>query len=339
MSERGTVTVTAKELENRMARAIAESNTSPAVAASVARALAAAEIDGHKGHGLSRIPSYCAQSLSGKVDGHASPEAEQPRPSCLAVDAAHGFAFPAFDLVVDRLPGLAREHGIAAAAIKRSHHCGVIGWHAERLAGSGVLALIFANTPKAIAPWGGKTGVFGTNPVALSAPRKDADPVVIDLATSQIARGHILKAQQAGEAIPEGWALDRQGRPTTDPEAALQGTMQPLGGAKGAALAFLIEILAAGLTGANFGFEATSFFTGEGEPPGVGQFVIAIDPDVMAGGEAFADRFEILIAAMEGQEGVRLPGSRRLAARAAAKDGVTVDAAAWAKAGEIAGDT
>ena len=182
------------------------------------------------------------------------------------------------------------------------------------------------NSPQAMAPWGGSRGVFGTNPIAFAAPRRAAPPLVIDLSLSKVARGKVMAAAKAGESIPEGWALDAEGRSTTDAEAALAGTMIPMGDAKGAALAMMVEILSASLIGANLAFEASSFFTAEGPPPGVGQFLLAIDPNPLSDA-TFGDRLEVLIDAVEGQEGVRLPGSRRLASRAAAvRDGIQVPA-------------
>ncbi|HEX7072870.1 MAG TPA: Ldh family oxidoreductase [Hyphomicrobiaceae bacterium] len=322
----GTVTITQDELERIIAAALVASNTSAHNARSVAVALAQAEVDGQKGHGLSRVPSYTAQAKSGKVDGHAVPEVRQTRPGSLVIDARHGFAYPALDEAIARLPELARTCGIAAAGITRSHHFGVAGRTVERLAEEGVVALVFGNTPHAMAPWGGRRPVFGTNPIAFAAPQRGEPPVVVDLALSQVARGKIMVAAQKGETIPAGWALDANGEPTTDAKAALKGTLMPLGGAKGAALAFMVEVLAVALTGANFAFEATSFFDDKGPPPGVGQFLLAIDPAAFAGSEAFLDRFAVLASAIGQDPGARLPGSRRLALRkAAARNGVAVD--------------
>lgn len=311
------------ELETLVVRALTRHGTSEANARLVAGALVAAERDGQKGHGLSRVSSYCAQAASGKVDGGATPSVERVASAALRVDAKNGFAYPALALAVAELAKLARETGLAAAAVHHSHHCGVAGFPVERLAEQGLIGLMLANSPKAIAPWGGRDGVFGTNPIAFAAPRAEAPPLVIDLSLSKVARGKVMAAAKAGEAIPEGWALDSQGRATNDPQAALEGTMVPLGDAKGAALALMVEILAASLTGAHHGFEASSFFSAEGPAPAVGQLLIAIDPGPLSAG-SFAARLEILIAAIEGQEGTRLPGDRRLAARAAAQDGIAV---------------
>ena len=130
--------------------------------------------------------------------------------------------------------------------------------------------MILGNSPKAIAPWGGREGLFGTNPIAFAAPRRAAEPLLIDLSLSKVARGKVMVAAKNGTPIPEGWALDKEGRPTTDAKAALEGTMIPIGDAKGAALVLMVEVLAAALTGANYGFEASSFFTADGPPPGGG---------------------------------------------------------------------
>jgi (2R)-3-sulfolactate dehydrogenase (NADP+) len=316
--------LTLAEAEALVADTLARCRTSPANAQCVARALVAAEADGLKGHGLSRLPSYAAQAKVGKVDGFATPAMTRARPATVAIDAGNGFAYPAIDLGVATLPEVARRHGIAAAAIRRSHHCGAAGHPVERLAQAGLVALMFANTPAAIAPAGGSKGVLGTNPIAFACPLPGRAPIVIDLSLSKVARGNILAAQQKGERIPAGWALDAAGRPTSDPASALAGTMVPLGDAKGATLALMVELLAAGLTGANFAAEASSFLDAEGPPPGTGQLIIALDAAAF-GGTAAAARFADLAASIEQQPGARLPGTRRLAARQqAAAEGLVI---------------
>ena len=314
--------LTLAEAEDLVVRTLTRCRTDADNAKSVARALVAAEAEGQKGHGLSRLPTYAGQAKAGKVDGFAKPSLEWRRPAAAVVDARHGFAYPALDLSVAALPDAARVNGIAAAGITRSHHCGVAGHPVEKLARRGLLALMFANTPAAIAPWGGARAVFGTNPIAFACPLPDQPPIVVDLSLSKVARGNILAAKQKGQKIPDGWALDAEGKPTTDPAAALAGTMLPLGDAKGTALALMVELLAAGLTNANFAAEASSFLNAEGPPPGTGQLLIALDPEAFGGTLA---HFAVLAAAIETQPGARLPGARRLAARAkAAREGVTV---------------
>jgi (2R)-3-sulfolactate dehydrogenase (NADP+) len=182
-----------------------------------------------------------------------------------------------------------------------------------------------SDTPRAIAPWGGKAALFGTNPIALAAPRQGQPPLVIDQSSSVIARGEIMLHEQQGKPLPKGWALDGTGKPTTDPKAALHGgSLLPAGGYKGVGIALLVEIMAAGLTGANFSFTASSFANNDGGPPRTGQFFIAIASTTFAG-PGFADRLEELFTRMLAEPGTRLPGDKRLAARKQTKiAGVTV---------------
>ncbi len=294
-------------------------------AQAVARALIAAERAGQQGHGLRRLAAYCAQVRSGKVDGRARPSATVVKPATLAIDAGFGFAFPALELAVARLPDMAMHQGIAAAGIRRSHHSGVMGTPVAELAEkAGLIALMVGNSPPAIAPWGGRTAIYGTNPIAFAAPVEDGPPIVVDTSLSKVARGKIMAARQKGEAIPEGWALDAEGKPTTDPDAALAGTMVPLGGAKGTALALMVEILCVALTGANFSVDASSFFDDKGPPPGVGQSLIVIAPDAF--GDGAVRRIAALAAMIDDEPGARLPGRRRHDhAREVDRDGLVVD--------------
>ncbi len=294
--------------------ALIASNTSPTNAGEVADALLAAELDGLSGHGAARLPAYAAQAKSGKVNGHAVPVVAEISEAGFRIDAGTGFAYPAISAAIAALAAKTKTHAIAAAAIANSHHFGAAGYHVERLAGYGLIGLCFGNSPHAIAPWGGNRGLFGTNPIAFAAPRRDANPLVIDLSLSKVARGRVMVAARKGEAIPEDWAFDAEGKPTTDAEVALAGTMAPMGDAKGAALVMMVEILAVALTSSNFGYEATSFFDAEGEPPRTGQFLVAIAPGGFSDG-AFQDRLETLIEAVLTQPGARLPGARRLETR------------------------
>lgn len=303
-----------KDIHQLVVKALINHNTDPENAQKVADALVAAEIDGLGGHGLSRLPSYCGQSASGKVNGFAVPVASQVGTAAIQIDAQYGFAYPAMEMAIDKLAALAPETGVAVAAVTNSHHCGAAGYHVEKLARKGLVGLLFANTPKAIAPWGGQKGLFGTNPIAFAVPRKDKDPMVIDLALSKVARGKIMMAKGENKPIPEGWALDADGKPTTDPVAALSGTMVPMGDAKGAALVLMVEILAAALTASNFGFEASSFFEAEGDSPCVGQLLLAFAPNPLSG-DTFYTRVESLFEEILNQETTRLPGVRRLELR------------------------
>lgn len=295
-------------------------NVSEENAAPVAAALVAAEADGLTGHGLSRVPAYAAQAMAGKVDGRAQPTSAVSG-AVARIDAAHGFAYRAVDMGLSVLPELAKAHGIAMAAITRSHHCGALGHPVETLARRGLVALMVSNTAPAIAAWGGSKPLFGTNPIAFGAQVGDR-LAVIDLSLSKVARGNVVRAAQEDRPIPEGWALDADGNATTDAKAALAGTMIPLGDAKGVALALMVEVLAAGVTGANPSINASSFLDTEGGPPGVGQLIIAIDPE-RGGGSLW--NLAAIADAYAAEEGARLPGARRFEARAKAeRDGLTV---------------
>ena len=301
--------LTISEAEDLVVAILLRNRVSDANARAVARALVAAEASGQSGHGLRRVPAYSAQAQAGKVDGFAIPAATKTAEAALRIDAAFGFAYPALDLAVATLVPLAARTGIALAAIHRSHHAGVMGLTVERFAEQGCVALMVANTPAAMAPWGGRTAVFGTNPIAFAAPVPDADPIVIDLAMSKVARGKIVTARQKRVAIPPDWALDADGHPTTDAAKAVEGTMLPFGEAKGAALALMVEILAAGITGAQYAFEASSLLDDKGAPPALGQTIIVIDPKASGGADMLPRLF--LLAEMIGSDpGARLPGKR-----------------------------
>ncbi len=331
------ITITPESLSQLMVESLCRHNTSERNAAAVAKALTAAEAQGLSGHGLSRLHAYCGQAASGKVQGFATPQRTTVSPSMVKIDAGNGFAYPAIDIAIESCRDGARQNAICCALIGNSHHFGAAGLVVEQLAEAGQIAIMTGNSPKAIAPAGGSSPMFGTNPIAFAAPRKNAPPLVIDLSLSTVARGKVMVAAQRGEPIPHGWARDAQGAPTTDAQAGLDGSMEAIGGAKGAMLAMMIEILVAGLTSSNFGYEATSFFTADGAPPCTAQMLIAIDPQA-AGASDFDKRLETLIATMLDQPGVRLPGSRRAElAAAATRDGISISQQAHEHLLELAG--
>ena len=315
---------TAVELEDLATKVLMKAGTAEPAARSTAKALVRANADGLNSHGLARLRAYSAQVAAGKVAGQAVPLLEKLGPSAARIDAKEGFAFPAFDMAIDALVEMTSETPVAGISVTNSHHFGVAGHHVERLAKRGVVGLVFGNSPSAIAPWGGSRPLFGTNPIAFGFPRVDADPVVVDLSLSKQARGKVKLAADEGRPIPEGWALDADGNPTTDATAAMAGSMVPLGDAKGAALVLAVEIMAAAMTGAHFGYEASSFFDDKGGPPRVGQFILAFNPGPLSGG-SYAERLEVLLAAVTDQPGTRLPGARRVGIRAkSASEGIDI---------------
>jgi len=183
----------------------------------------------------------------------------------------------------------------------------------------------FTNSPAAMPPWGGKKPLFGTNPMAAAFPRRGKAPIIVDLALTTVVRGRIMMAMKRGERIPEGWALDRNGKPTTDPKEAIEhGSLFPIGGAKGAMLALVFELICAALTGAAIGPEADSFFSEEGNRPRIGQAFMAIDPGALAGMKTYWERTEAVVSAMLSDPEVRLPGARRFAAEESARKGIEV---------------
>ncbi len=332
-----TTTLSLADLEDLVSRVLIANQTSESNAAQVAAAITMSEADGLKGHGASRVPFYAAQANSGKVNGNAVPECHDVGTAARRIDAKQGFSYPAINLAIEQLTALAPNCGIAAAAIANSHHAGAAGQPVEQLARAGLVGLFFANSPEAIAPWGGSKALFGTDPIAFAAPREKEAPLVIDMSLSKVARGKIMVAAQQDESIPEGWALDADGNPTTDAKAAMAGTMLPMGDAKGAQLVLMVELFAAALTGSLFGYEASSFFEAEGPAPRTGQFLIALDPNRFSGG-AFANRLEDLVGEILAQDGTRLPGARRAALRDAAKrDGVTLPQALFDEINAMAG--
>jgi (2R)-3-sulfolactate dehydrogenase (NADP+) len=295
------------------------------MAEAAARHLVQAEEQGLPTHGMSRVPFYCSMLRNGRADGSAHPAMAAERAAVCLIDNADGLPYVSVEWALAEVIQRARRNGIGFAGIRNSAHVGVMGIHLLPVAQAGLVGLAFTNSPAAIPAWGGKRALFGTNPVAAVFPRKNSDPLVIDLALTTVVRGRIMMAMRKGERIPEGWALDRHGKPTTDPKEAIEhGSLFPIGGAKGAMLALMFELLCAALTGAAIGPEADSFFSEQGNKPRIGQAFIAIDPSALAGREKFSERVETVIAAMQADPEVRLPGARRFASRKAAAGGIEV---------------
>jgi (2R)-3-sulfolactate dehydrogenase (NADP+) len=261
----------------------------------------------------------------GRADGAAQPAMVADRAAACLIDNRDGLPYVALQWAVDEVIQRARRNGIGFAGIRNSTHAGVMGIHLLPVAEARLVGLAFTNSPAAIPAWGGRKALFGTNPVAAVFPRKAKPPLVIDLAMTTVVRGRIMMAMRRGERIPEGWALDRNGRPTTDPKEAIEnGSLFPIGGAKGAMLALMFELICAALTGSAIGPEVDSFFSDEGNRPRIGQAFIAIDPAALAGTETFHERIESVVSAMLADPEVRLPGARRFSAEAAAAGGIEV---------------
>jgi len=310
-----TTRLTLADIESLASRALLGAGARESAADAMARACVAAERDGIRSHGLHYIPIYCEHVECGKVDGRAHPVLDRPRPGSIRIDAATGFAHPAIEAGFAELVPAARENGVAGLAVFNSYNCGVLGYHTERLAAEGLVGLGFTNAPASIAPVGGSKPVIGTNPFSLAVPGEDGPSLLIDQSASTVAKSEIMMRAREGEVIPQGWALDAAGKSTTDPEAALKGSMTPSGGAKGFGAGLMVEIFAAALSGATLGKDASPFSGTAGGPPKTGQFFFAVDPGAFSGA-AFSGAVAELVAAIEAQEGARIPGSRRFGNRA-----------------------
>lgn len=304
----------ADELLRLAQNALEKAGASPGMAGAAAQHLLRAEEHGLPTHGMSRVPFYCSFLKNGRADGAARPKMLSERAAACLIDNCDGLPYESAAWAVGEVIQRARRTGIGFAGITNSGHVGVLGIHLLAVARAGMVGVAFTNSPAAIPPWGGKKALFGTDPVAFAFPRPKGDPLVIDLALTTVVRGKIMVAMQKGEKIPEGWALDRNGKPTTDPREAIEhGSLFPIGGAKGAMLALAFELVCTSLTGAAIGTEADSFFSEKGNKPRIGHAFLAIDPGALAGHDRYFERVETVIKTMLADEGVRLPGSRRFA--------------------------
>ena len=272
------------ELEHLAHAVLKQHGVADAAAAACARVLVQADACGIETHGVSRIPMYCDMLRAGRIDPHAVPRPVESTSggSAVLVDACGGLAYDACDLAVAALTERALRDGVAFVGVRNSSHVGALGLHLEPLAARGLVALALSNAPAVMTFWGGRAPALGTNPVAAIFPRRQGSPLLVDLSMTTVARGHILLAAQRNEPIPEGWALDRHGQPTTDAREALQGSLLPVGGAKGAMLALCFELLCSALTGGSLSFEADAFFDPAGNAPRIGQAFIAFSPELLA---------------------------------------------------------
>jgi delta1-piperideine-2-carboxylate reductase len=329
-------TVSVAELTDLVTRVFIGHGVSAENAGPVVDSVIACERDGTASHGLLRLPGYVATLRSGWLDGRAVPAVSDAAPGLVATDAANGFAQAALRASTPLLRDKARHQGIAAAAIRNSHHFGAVWPDVEPFAAEGFIALAMVNGRQRMVAWDGRRKVLGTSPMAFACPRSGKPPLVWDQASSVMAQGEVLLAAQRGDILPEGVGLDADGQPTTDPRAVLDGgSALPFAGHKGSSIAFMIEIVAGALTGGRFGFEDRS-----GDYPGAqtskaGQTVILIDP-LRVSGNRYFERIEGLFAGIAESGVDRLPAERRYQRRARAlRDGIAVSDRDWARLQEL----
>ncbi|MFK7870672.1 MAG: Ldh family oxidoreductase [Roseobacter sp.] len=312
---------TLDEIEALTGRALQANGASKEVAASVAHAVRVAEGYGNKICGLYYVESYCLQLRTGRVDGTVAPVVRQPKPGTVIVDACAGFAQPAFTAGFDTALRAARDNGTATLSVCHAHTCTSLGYFTEQIAKAGMIGIGFTNASPIVAPPGGKTRLIGTNPIAFSVPDGAGGVAMqFDQSTTTVALGKITMAKATGQQIPLGWALDGEGNPTTDPEAALLGSLTSIGDHKGWGFGIMAEILAAGMADSALSRDVKPLKTPDGPPHNLGQFYILIDPENAA---AFKHRMDTLSTYVAAEEGARLPGQNKtVLAKVEVVDGV-----------------
>lgn len=307
-----------QEVHTLTLQVLRANGVSEAQARAIADTITAAERDECTSHGLFRLPGYVRSIRSGKVTPDAVPVVHELAPAVVQVDGKNGFAPLALRMGQSLLVAKARQYGIAAMAVTRMYHFAALWPEVEALAEQGLVAFACTQAMSYVAPAGGRKPLYGTNPLAFAWPRAAHPPLVFDQASSASARGEIQLHLRDGKALPEGWAIDAEGNPTTDPAVALDGALLPFGGYKGAAIALMIELLAGALIGEVFSFEASAQDNHDGGPPIGGELLIAIEPKRCLGVQERPQQLahaEQLFALILEQEGTRLPSDRRYAAR------------------------
>ncbi|KAI0014859.1 Malate/L-lactate dehydrogenase [Xylariomycetidae sp. FL0641] len=287
------VYVEASEAQKFVGNVLVGNGVPTANAAIVARCLVAADLRGVDTHGINRIPSYMTRIRQGVLDAKANPELIKKTPVVAQVDGHNGFGFLAAETGMAAAIDMAREFGIGMVSIKHSNHFGMSAWIVQQAIDAGMMSLVFTNSSPALPVFGGKSKLMGVSPIACGAPGGKEKPFILDMAPSVAARGKIYKAKRRGEKIPTDWALDADGRPTDDPDAALGGVMQPMGGPKGSALAIMMDVFSGVLSGSAFAGGVTGPYD-PSKPSDVGHFLMAIKPDLFMSLEDFRARMDYL---------------------------------------------
>jgi LDH2 family malate/lactate/ureidoglycolate dehydrogenase len=258
----------------------------------IAKCLVAADLRGVDTHGMHRIPSYMERIRQKVLDAAAEPTVKQVTPVVAHVDGHNGFGFVAAHAGMAVAIEAAKVYGIGMVSVAHSNHFGMSAWLVQQALDADMMSLVFTNSSPALPAWGGKSKLMGVSPLACGAPGKE-HPFILDMAPSIAARGKIYKAKRRGENIPLDWALDKDGKPTDDPAAALEGVMLPMGGPKGSALAIMMDVFSGVLSGSAFAGHVTNPYD-PSTPANVGHFLVAIKPDVFMSLEDFRSRIEYL---------------------------------------------
>ena len=319
-----TVTLTLDEIESTCKAVLVKHGAADSVAAQMAHAIRVAESKGNLICGLYYLQSYCIQLESGRVSGTVDPIVTQPKTGIVKVDAGFGFAQPAFAKGLPVALDAIKDAGTVSLAICHSHTCTSLGYFTEAIAKAGMIGIGFTNASAVVSPPNGNKAVLGTNPMAMAIPRKDGKIAFqFDQSTSAVALGKITMAKAAGESIPLGWAVDADGNPTTDPEAALKGSLVSSGGYKGFGFGLMVEVLAAAVTGSVASTDVKGLKLADGPPHNLGQYYLIIDPTAVSG-DTFHDRIAALATTVSSQEGARLPGTQWVE-----PSSVTIESSVW----------
>lgn len=324
-----TIRISLQDAKAAVECALAASGASAEHARATGRSIIAAEAEGNRAVGLAHLFDYLSALDAGRADGSAVPVIE-PDAGVIRIDARQGMPHLGVDIAWPQLVTRTRDNGVAILALRNGFTCGALGYFARRLADEHALAaLVAANAgPPAMPASGGKKPVFCTNPLAFAMPCDEYGSILIDQSSTAGAMVGIHQAKAARKPIPEGWALDADGNPTTDPAPALAGTLLPFGGYRGANIALMVELLAAGLTGGNWSHAAPAFNSGD-RCPAVGLLIIAIEPGIVGGRDA-TSRVKQLIEVIRQDPGAHIPGlEKRQRAVLARSEGIEIDADLW----------
>ncbi len=310
----GTLRIQRKVLEQAASKVLEAAGVPKPNADTVAKVLLFADQRGIESHGISKLPIYVKRIQDGGVNPGAAPRIIGGKGGIVRIDGMNALGPIAGVFGMEQAIEAARTHGIGVASVRNSNHFGVTAYYSMMALPHGMIGFAFSNANPTVAPWGGKEAMVGTSPLSVAIPSGSGLPFVIDMATTTVARGKILLYARNKKPLPPGWALDSEGKETTDPEVALKGLLTPLGGAKGSGLALLIDILCGLLSGSKYLTDVGHLYTGTDKPQGIGHLFLALEIDAFLPGKQFLDEMDRYIEKIhscpraEGVERLYIPG-------------------------------
>ena len=283
-------------------------------AATIAGCLVSADLRGVDTHGLCRLPIYLERVRAGLINPSPNLAPKRVTPVAATLDGENGFGFVIGTRAMAEAISMAKEFGIGVVSARRSTHFGMAASYALPAVNAGFMAMVFSNASQAMPPWGSKQMLLGTNPFCMAAPAGKHRPIILDMSPAVAARGKIRRAERRGEAIPLGYALDAEGRPTTDPTAALAGVVLPIGEHKGSGISMFMDIFGGVISGANFGGAVGDQYKAMDQPQDVGHFFLAMKPNLFVSEDDYRARMDALIdrvraaPRVDGVHEILLPG-------------------------------